>query len=163
MNVGTGALAARCGLTNLRIAWFHVVTDPCPRGETAKRLLQVVVPFAAHAAKLLAAHGMVHIAALDVPAAVAREGRNVWVGAGCAKPELAAGDEVGIRQLEVRGHWDSVQKRVPTSKAEHARSVFRGVSSINVFLCKSVRHMLRHLFATTRTVAVRDAPVSAMS
>jgi hypothetical protein len=73
VNVCTDALAVRYGLTNLCIAWFHVVTDRCPRGETAKHLFQVVVPFVAFTAELLAAHGMFHIAALDMLAAVARE------------------------------------------------------------------------------------------
>jgi hypothetical protein len=47
-------------------------------------------------------------AALDVTTMTAGGGRDMWVGASGAEVEVAADDEVTIKEAEIRVDWDCV-------------------------------------------------------
>jgi hypothetical protein len=102
LNVGPRPLTAKRGSAT------GSVTDLCTRiaaragRDAIESLLPVVVPTRAAPAQVIAAHGVVDVAALDVASTKASCGGDMRVGASCAKSKVATVDEVAIGEAEMR-------------------------------------------------------------
>jgi hypothetical protein len=73
-------------------------------------------------AQAIATHGVVNIAALDVPPKETSGGGDVRVGASRPKAKVATVDEIAVGEAEIRVHRDRVQlsPSVPALEAEQA-------------------------------------------
>jgi hypothetical protein len=77
-------------------------TTACRNGDAAESFLTVVVPMRAAPAQAIAFHGMVDDTALDVITTETGGSGGMWVRASSVRAQLATGDEVAVREAQIR-------------------------------------------------------------
>jgi hypothetical protein len=85
--------------------------------------LLLVMPTRPAPTQVIATHGVVDVAALDVTNATVGDGGDMWVDTSDAKAEVAIVEEVAIREAGIVIDWNGVEASpsVPALQTEHAQ------------------------------------------